>query len=405
MTGERATAIVDGKLITPFRVIENGGVLIEDGRISAVGSMEKVKIPRNSDVIDASGKIVVPGFIDIHINGGGGRSLMEGTYEAIDEASKFFAKHGTTGFLSTLFGLKEDVLKAARAVKIAMERSTKGAEVLGIHLEGPAFNPKKLGVFLPEWFRPPDINEFEQTMLESGNAVKLVTIAPEVNGAIDFIKAITKRGVVASVGHSYATYSQTLEGIEAGISHATHTFNAMREFHHREPGVVGAVLSSDELTAELVADGFHVHPTAMKILVRCKGVDRVILVTDSVEAAGLPEGEHTWRGRKVIIKGGKCVLPRPPVTSTLAGTPEAEKVTLAGSILTMNVAVKNMIELAEVSLKEAIKMATINPAKRIGVDKRKGSLEIGKDADIAIMDKEFNVCMTLVSGRTVHKRA
>jgi len=403
MAGERVVAIEDGRIITPFHVIEDGVVLVEDGKISDVRSKEKVKIPRNADIIDASGKIVVPGFIDIHTNGGGGRSLIEGTYEAIDEASKFFAKHGTTGFLSTLFGSKEEVLKATVAAKIAMEKGTVGAKVLGIQLEGPSFNPKKLGVFLPEWFRPPDIDEFEQIMLESGNAVKIITIAPELEGAIDFIKYITKRGVVASVGHSYATYAQVLEGIEAGISHACHTYNAMRGFHHREPGVVGAVLSCDELTAELVADGLHAHPVAMRILVRNKGVDKVILVTDSVEVAGLPEGEYEWRGRKVIVKGGKCVLPRPPVTSGLAGTPQEEQVTFAGSILTMNIAVKTMVELAGASLKEAIRMATINPAERIGLGGKKGSLEVGKDADVSILDEKFNVCMTLVSGRTVYK--
>ena len=390
--------IVNGRLITPFDVIEDGVVLIDGEKISAVGSRKEVEIPRNAEIIDASGKVVVPGFIDIHTHGGGGRGLMEGTYEAVNEVSKFFAEHGTTGFLSTLIGLKGDMLKAVRATKTAVEKGTEGAEVLGIHLEGPSFNPKKPGAADPKWLRGPDIEEFEQIMRESNNAVKLVTIAPELDGALEFIKHITKRGVVASIGHSYATYSQVLEGIKAGISHACHAYNAMRELHHREPSVVGAVLSLDELTAELIADGHHVSPPAMKILVRCKGVDKVILITDSVESAGLPEGEYTWMGRKVIIRGGMCVLPRPPVSGALA-----EKVTLAGSIATMNGDVKNMVELVGISLRDAVKMATVNPARRIGFGDRKGSLEVGKDADITIVDDQLNVYTTMVRGRAVHQ--
>jgi len=225
-----------------------------------------------------------------------------------------------------------------------------------------------------------------------------VSIAPEIEGALDFIRHITARGVVASVGHSYATYNQMLEGVKAGISHVCHTYNAMRELHHREPGVVGAALSLDELTAELIADGHHVSPPTMKILVRCKGVDKVILITDSVKSAGLPEGEYMWMGQKVIIKDGMCVLPRPPVSGALT-----EEVTLAGSMATMNGDVKNMVELVGVPLQDAVKMATINPARRIGFGDRKGSLEVGKDADITIVDNRLNVHMTMVRGRRVYK--
>ncbi len=400
MNKENSIGIVNGKLITPFNVIEEGVVLIDGERISAIGSKREVKVPKKAEVIDASGKVVVPGFIDIHTHGGGGRSLMEGTYEAVDEISKFFAEHGTTGFLSTLLGLKEDMLKAAKATKTAMDRGTKGAEVLGIHLEGPSFSPKKPGAADPRWLRRPDIREFDRIMRESNNAVKLVTIAPELDGALEFIKHITRRGVVASVGHSYATYDQVLKGIKAGISHACHTYNAMRGLHHREPGVVGAVLSRDELTAELIADGHHVSPPAMKILVRCKGIDKVILITDSTRLAGMPEGEYTWMGQKVIVKGGMCVLPRPPVSGALA-----EKVTLAGSIATMNEDVKNMVELVGVTLQEAIRMASVNPARRIGVYDRKGSLEVGKDADLAMVDDQLNVYMTMVRGRIVYERS
>jgi len=404
MLEEKTFAISGGKVITPFEVIEDGVIFIEKGKISAVDLRKKSKVPENVEEIDASGKIVIPGFIDIHTHGGVGKSVDE-SYDAINDVSKFFAKNGTTGFLSTFAGPMEMMSTGASVAKEAIEKGTDGAQVLGIHLEGPYLNPKKPGAADSRLFRSPSIEEFEQIMRESNDAVKLVSIAPEIEGALDFIRHITARGVVASVGHSYATYNQMLEGVKAGISHVCHTYNAMRELHHREPGVVGAALSLDELTAELIADGHHVSPPAMKILIRAKGTDRVILITDSTIAAGMPEGEYDFMGRKVVIKDGRCVLPRSPVTSALAGTPQEEKVTLAGSIATMSGDVRNIVNLVGLPLKEAVKMATINPARRIGFGDRKGSLEVGKDADLSIISEDIKVYTTIVEGKIVYNES
>lgn len=400
----KSVAILNGRAITPYMTIGDAALIIEKGKISAIGPKNRVKVPKGAEVIDASKRIVVPGFIDIHTHGALGKRVDE-SYEAINEIAKFFAKNGTTGFLSTFAGLLDQMLKGARVARTAMEKGTEGAEVLGIHLEAPYRNPKKVGAGdMRERRDVAKIDEFEQVMKESNNTVKLVTIAPEIENGLAFIQHITRKGIVASVGHSYATYEEVLAGINAGISHSCHTYNAQRELHHREPGVVGAVLSLDNLTGELIADGHHVHPAAAKILIKAKGTDRVILVTDSTTFAGMPEGEYDFGGRKVIIEDGRSVLPRPPVTSALEGTPQAETVTLAGSIVTMNKDVENVVKWGLVSLQEAVKMASLNPAKRIGVDDRKGSLEVGKDADIVIMDEDANVYLTLVKGKKVYEK-
>jgi N-acetylglucosamine-6-phosphate deacetylase len=407
MYEEGVAAIVNGKILTPLKSIEKGVVVFENGKILAVGKKDKVAIPKDAKLIDASNKIVAPGFIDIHTHGGGGKSLMTTHYEDINDVAKFFATCGTTSFLCTFMAPLtmdgvEIGLKHAEVSRIAIEKGTDGAEVLGIRLEGPYFSPKKPGAASPEYFRRPSIEEFEEVMRVSGGNVKIVDVAPEVEGALGFIREVSKRGIVNSIGHSFATYDEVLAGIKAGLSHVTHTFNAMRELHHREPGVVGAALVRDELTAELIADRFHVHPVAMKILVRCKGTDKVILITDSTQAAGLPTGEYEFMGRKVVIKDGMCFIPKPPTSSALEGTPQAEEVTLAGSTATMNMGVRNIVKFVGLPMQEAIKMATLNAAERIGVDKQKGSLEVGKDADIIIIDDDVNVYMTIIKGKVVY---
>jgi len=385
----KITVIKNGTVITPFRTIKNGVVIFENRKITAVGRESDVKIPKGAIAIDASGKIVAPGFIDIHIHGGGGRDIMEGSYEAINEIAKFVASHGTTAFLpTTVSASRDDLLNAVRAVKKAIERGTEGAEVLGIHLEGPYINPEKCGAHDAEYVRPPSPDEIKELLEAANRTIKIVTFAPEVKGSKELVKELGKLGIVASIGHSNATYREAMDAINLGVTHAAHTFNEMRSFHHREPGVLGAVLVRDKLTAELISDNIHVHPVAMKLLVRTKGTDKVVLVTDAIQAAGMPDGKYKLGKQSVIVEKGVCRL---------------ESGELAGSTLTMDEAVRNAMKLVGIPLRTAIKMATINPAVVVSVDKNKGSLEPGKDADIVIIDDEVNVYVTIVKGKVVYK--
>ena len=389
LTAQNIIAIKNGRIATPVDVIDDGVILVKNSKIEAVGEKDKVTMPRDALVIDARGRIATPGFIDVHVHGGGGSDVMDGSYDALNEMSTFEARHGTTGFLPTPYtDSQKRLLASVKAIETAMKRGTSGGEVLGIHLEGPYINIERKGGQPPEYIRKPDLEELRLLLEASNNNVKMITLAPEVNGGSEFVRRIIQYGVVASIGHSNATYDEALRAVDAGVSHACHAYNAMREFHHREPGVVGAVLSCDELTAELIADGIHVHPAAMKILVKCKGTDRIILVTDAVVGTGM-EGRYKLGGRDVVITKKDSRF--------LDGA-------LAGSVLTMDSAVRNIMGLVGASLQDAVKMATVNPARRIGVYDRKGSLEAGKDADITIVDDQINVYMTMVMGKIVYER-
>ena len=387
---KQARVIKNGTLITPFETMHKGVVVFKGGKIVAVGRETEVKVPEGAVVIDASGQIVAHGFIDIHVHGGKGRDVMEASYEAMNEIAKFVACHGTTSFLPTTVSASHDaLLNVVKAVGAAVEKGTDGAEVLGAHLEGPYISSRRPGAQDLDFIRPPSLDEFNEIWDASKRTVKIVTLALEVEGAKRLIKKLRGLGVVASVGHSNATYGEVVKAIKYGVKHAAHTFNAMRSFHHREPRVVGAVLIHDELTAELICDNIHVHPAAMKLLVRAKGTDKVVLVTDAIQVAGMPEGKYTIGKKDVIVTNGVCRL---------------ESGELAGSTLTMNKAVRNMVKSVGIPLQTAVKMTTINPAVVVNVDKRKGSLEPGKDADIVIIDDDVNVFMTIVKGNIVYQR-
>lgn len=386
---KKLSVVKNGTLITPFGTIRRGVVVFKGEKIVAVGRESDVKIPKETEVIDASGRIVAPGFIDVHVHGGNGRDVMEKSYDAINELSKFAASHGTTTFLPTTVSASHgDLLNAVKAVKTAMERETEGAGVLGVHLEGPYINPEKRGIHDTEHVRSPSLDEIKELLEASNHAIKIVTLAPEVDGSKELITELRKFGIVASIGHSNANYSEAVDAIKHGVTHVAHAFNGMRSFHHREPGILGAVLVRDELTAELISDNFHVHPAAMKLLVRTKGTDKVVLVTDSVLTAGMSDGEYRVGKNDVIVRNGVCKL---------------KSGELAGSTLTMDRAVRNTMKSVGLPLRTAIKMATINPAVAIGIDKNKGSLEPSKDADIVVIDKEVNVYLTIVKGNIVYK--
>ena len=386
---KKTVVIENGMVITQSEAIEKGVVVFEDGKITAVGQKNRVKVPRSAKVIDASGKIVAPGFVDIHVHGGKGRDVMDASREAVKGIAKFLVSHGTTSFVpTTISAPRSELLRVVRAVKTAMEKGTDGAEVLGAHLEGPYINLEKRGAHDADYVRLPSIDESEEIWEASNRAVRIVTLAPELEGSKMLIQRLRELGIVASIGHSNATYTQAVDAMKHGVRHATHMFNRMSGFDPREPGVVGAVLVHDKLTASLICDGIHVHPAAMNLLTRVKGPERVVLVTDAIRAAGMPDGEYALGKRRIIVKDGVSRL---------------ESGDFAGSTLTMDRAVRNIMKLVGMSLQTAVKMATINPAVVVNVDENKGSLELGKDADIVIIDDEINVHLTIVKGKIVYR--
>jgi len=384
--------IINGTIITPFHLVSGKAIIIKKGKIIEIVNKEELKTATLTGVeaIEAKDKFVVPGYIDIHVHGGGGSDVMDGDYESINQIAIAHSHFGTTSFLPTTMTMSKDkIIRSLRSICEAVKKGTAGAEILGIHMEGPYINPEKKGAQKEEDIKKISIEEFLEFNQASGNLIRLVTIAPEMPGAIDFIKYLYKQGIIASVGHSNATYAQTQAGIQAGLSHVTHTFNAMRGLHHREPGVIGAALTSPELTVEVIADGIHIHPIVLKILTKIKDGEKIVLITDAMRAAGLKEGTYDLGGQEVIVTKGQARL---------------KDRTLAGSVLTMDKAVKNMVNKVGIQLSKAIQMASFNPAKSIGVDDKKGSLEPGKDADIVILNKNLEVELTMVAGKIVYRR-
>ena len=384
--------IINGTIITPFHLLNGKAIIVEKGRIKEIVNKEELITATltEAEVIEGKDKFIVPGYIDIHVHGGGGSDVMDGDYEAVNQIAIAHSHFGTTSFLPTTMTMSKDkIIRSLRSICEAVRKGTAGAEILGIHMEGPYINPEKKGAQKEEDIKKISLEEFSEFNQASGNLIRLVTIAPEMPGAVDFIRWLHEQGIIVSVGHSNANYKQVQEGIQAGISHVTHLFNAMRGLHHREPGVVGAALTSPELTVEIIADGIHIHPIVLKILTKIKEGEKVVLITDAMRAAGLKEGTYDLGGQEVIVTKGQARL---------------KDETLAGSVLTMDKAVKNMVNKVGIQLPKAIQMASFNPARSIGIDDKKGSLEPGKDADIVILNKNLETELTIVAGKVVYRR-
>lgn len=362
--------------------IEKGSVLVEDGKIKEIN-------PTNADttdVIDANGLYLSPGFIDVHIHGAGGHDTMDGTYEAINEISKVIVKHGTTAFTPTTMTVAvEDIRKSMGVIKEAKEKGTDGAIVLGAHLEGPFISPKAIGAQNPNYLIPPTLENYNAMVGDAEDAVVSITIAPEIPGAKELIKELSQRGVVCSIGHTKATYDQAMEGIKCGCGHATHLFNAMTPFAHREPGVVGAIFDS-EITTETISDGIHISYPSLRIAYKQKTPDKVLLVTDAMMACGMPDGMYALGGQDVEVKNGAARL--------LSGS-------LAGSILTLDKAVHNVYKNVGLPLHEAVKMASYNAARHCKVEDRKGLIKEGYDADLLLFDEDINIKNVIVGGKVL----
>ncbi len=375
------------RLITPDGLSGGYEISIEGSRIVSLEKPDKI-YPEALDetVIDCKGLIASPGFIDVHIQGGGGSCVMDGTCEAIDVICETHARYGTTGLLLTPIPDKEGDYKNLRTISEAIDTGTDGASILGIHLEGPFINPKMKGGFSLKHIEKPSVDLFKKYEEACGDRIRLCTIAPELEGSDEVIDYMVSEGVVVSIGHTDASYGQVKEAVSKGVSHVTHLFNAMRPFHHREPGVVGGSLLMDELTVQIIADGIHIHPAGVDLAVRAKGTERIVLITDAVKPLDMPEGRYPSFGYNVIVKDGSVRL---------------EDGTLSGSLLSMNRAVSNTCNFAGLTLWESVNMASLNPARVMRLSDRKGSIEPGKDADIVLLDDDFNVHLTMVEGKIV----
>lgn len=385
MTANRNFVIENGTIYTPSKMIEDGVLVVQDGKITYVGSKSSADFKRDIPKIDADGLIVCPGFIDLQSNGGGGVFLTEdGTYRGVCEMAKAHVRFGTTSLIPTVITTStEKICTALKAVAQATLKGTGGACVLGSHLEGPFINIKKKGAHNPKFIKTPSIAEFDKFYSASEDTMKVLTLAPELEGSLDLISHAVKRGIAVSVGHSIATYTQMRKAVESGLSLATHIFNAMEGLGSREPGTVGAILSSNEIKTGLIADGIHVHPMSMRIVVEAKSYKNVFLVTDSMPPVGTDLSSFKLYDQTIYVKEGGCY---------------AADGTIAGSALSMNVAVKTMHERVGVSLKEAITMATEVPAKAIGILDTKGSLSVGKDADVVICTRDLQIFKVIVEG-------
>ena len=382
--------ITGGVVFTGAMRIERGAVRVRDGRIAEV-SASRGAAQEGETVIDATGLVVAPGFVDLHVHGGGGRSIDEGTAEAVLEVARAHARFGTTAMLATVHPAPRKECEASlRAAREAVGIDSPGARILGVHLEGPFFNPSRRGAIRAECLEAPSLAVFDRLIAAAGETVRLLSLAPELPGALGIVRRCREMGIVVAVGHSDASHEEMIRGIEAGITHATHLFNAMRPAHHRDPGVVGTVLMRDDVTVELIADFHHVHPVMAGLVLRVKPHDKVALVTDAVTPAGATGAMMSFEvaGRGAVVSGG---------TARLADG------TIAGSILTMNRAVANVVSAGLAPIEDALRMASSVPAGVIGMGRSKGVLAPGADADIVIMDDAFDVKMTVAAGMVLYR--
>ena len=377
--------LYNGQLILKDKVVK-GKALIFDNSIQRIIDEGELKNDTCIQKIDVKGKYISPGFIDLHIHGYAGFDTMDAERDKLEAISKEITRHGVTGFLPTTMTMKIDrIHKALEVISQVKAKPYIGAEILGAHMEGPFISRQFRGAQDEKHIIPPDfeiIKGFE-------DIIKIITIAPEIEGAKDFIDKVSRiSGIVVSMGHTNSTFEEAQYAFGLGVSHVTHLFNAMTGLHHRRPGAVGAALSGS-VTCELIADTIHVRPELYTLLIKTKGIDRIVLVSDCVSAGGKGDGEYELGGQKIVVLGGKV---------------ELDDGTLAGSVLTLDRALKNVKKYTDCTMTELVQMVTYNPAKVINMDHRKGTLEIGKDADFTVFDEDFNIYMTIVKGTILYEK-
>lgn len=378
--------IDNARVIAPTAVWERGWLLIEGYKIGLMGQGSTPSF-ESVEKIDARGLTLMPGFIDVHVHGAMNCEAMDAAPDALRTMATFYAQHGVTGFLATTWtDSRERISAALQVVAQMLGAQPTGATILGAHLEGPYLNASKCGAQNIAHIRTAGREEAASFL--DFNVIRLLSIAPEFQENHWLIEACVRRGITVSAAHTAATFAEMQHAVQMGLSHATHTYNAMTGLTHREPGTVGAVMTMPQVRCELIADNVHVHPAAMQILYTVKGQDGVILITDAVRSAGMPEGNYQIDERTVTVKEGAVRLPDD---------------TLAGSILTMDRAVHNFMQAADLSLEEVWQCASLNAARSIGLADRKGSLEVGKDADLVLLDSNTAVYLTVAEGRVVYR--
>lgn len=378
-------AVTAAALFTPLERIREPVLLVNDGLIVEAASRAARELPQNSRHVDFPGATLAPGFIDLHIHGGAGRDVMEMAPDALPAVGALLAQHGVTSYFPTTITAPVDkTLAALECLANQIEAGGNGvrARPLGIHLEGPFLSHARRGVHPKEHLLPPTVAAFERFWQAARGHISLMTIAPEVAGATEIIAEATRRGVCVSLGHSDAYLQDARVGVQAGARHATHTFNAMRPMDHRKPGILDLVLTDEHLTADIIADGIHVDPLVIKLFARLKGPDRAVLITDGLAATGMPEGHYKLGALEFDVKDGRC---------TSNGT-------LAGSILTMDRAVRNFMQFAEVNLQDALRAASYNPAATVGISHKRGVLQAGAEADFVVLSPQNEVIRTVIHG-------
>ena len=384
------------RLYTPQEEILNPLVFIEDGLISAVSSRAQQEVPTNATVVDLAhdfpDAILAPGFVDIHMHGGAGLDVMRASAAELPHLNAFLTTHGVTGYFPTTVAAPLDqtyraLERLADSIEAAQASAGNGdavqARPLGIHLEGPFLSHKRRGVHPPEYLVEPTLQVFELLWQAARGHVRMMTIAPELPGALEVIAEAAGRNVCVSIGHSDATVETARSAVQAGARHATHTFNAMRPLDHRDPGILAEVLTDSQLTADIIADGIHVAPEVVQLFLKAKGIERSVLITDATAAAGMPDGTYQLGPLQVEVKDGKC---------TADGK-------LAGSVLTMDRAVRNVMQFAGWSLQDAVRAATLNPARATGLPQH-GKLVPGAEANLVVLSPNGEVRKTIVRGRS-----
>jgi N-acetylglucosamine-6-phosphate deacetylase len=383
------TAIYASRILTPQEELLDTVIIVEGGRITAIGHRDEVKIPEGATDYVASGMTVVPGFVDVHIHGAGGHDVMEATPAALDCITSTVARHGTTSILATTVTAPVDetcksLEGIAQYIRSHEQQENTGlaAEILGIHLEGPFISKARRGVHPPDSIARPSVEILDKFRVASDGLIRILTVAPEIPGALELITAAVNNGIVAAIGHTDADYEQTRAAIQAGARHAVHFYNAMRPFSHRDPGVIGAILTEPDVTAEIIADGIHVAGPAIQVLLGTKGFDTVLVASDATAATGMRDGTFRLGNIEVTVKDGVC---------------RNSEGKLAGSTLTLDRALRYIVALG-VPLIDALRMATILPARRLGLAGKKGIIAIGADADLVVLTPDLRVLGVMTRG-------